>query len=587
VIGSGQRFLNAPTPFGGRFRLLIALFLLALPLVGGIWAFASFAGRSGDQRAETQLDGVLRSVVQVYGDELDRAGSTARQVAARRDVQLALLHGDRARLGEIAGSLPNISLVPRGGAAVHATRGPAASRSVEVVVGKRRAGKVVGYVLLDRALLRRLSTRSNVPATDRLIFRHDLPTTVTLGGTSYRAAAARLQGGDGRIALVVLAPSLGAGTHLRERVLLTGLITLGCLFLLVYAFAPVIAHGRLHRRQRDQAARVLSNLGEGVVLIDDAGVIRLWNASAETITGLSGGAVRGQPAIEVLPGWAELRDRIPLGDDRPRAATVPMTISGRELWLSISGVRFSDGTVYAFRDLTEEWRLEQMRSDFVATVSHELRTPLASIHGAAVTLASRGGELAPGLHRRLLAIVVEQSERLAELVEQILLAAQLDSGGLRLDRERFDAAVLARRVIASTRPRIPTGVTVSLAAPPRVPDVIGDAERARHVLGNLIDNAIKYSPDGGRIDVIVEPNADRLRFTVRDEGLGIPPNELDRIFEKFYRLDAGMSRGVGGSGLGLYICRELVQRMDGRIWVSSTPGAGSSFSFELPLAEAA
>jgi signal transduction histidine kinase len=256
------------------------------------------------------------------------------------------------------------------------------------------------------------------------------------------------------------------------------------------------------------------------------------------------------------------------------------------LWLSVSGAQLTDGVVYAFRDLTEEHKLEQMRSDFVATVSHELRTPLASIHGAAVTLASRGGELGPVVHERLISIVVEQSERLAELVEQILLAAQLDSGGLRLDREGFDAASLARKVISSTRPRIPAGVTVSLAAPP--PDdpavALGDMERARHVLGNLLDNAIKYSPDGGNIDVIVAPEEDRLRFTVRDEGLGIPPAEQERIFEKFYRLDAGMSRGVGGSGLGLYICRELVTRMEGRIWVSSEPGRGSSFSFELPRA---
>jgi signal transduction histidine kinase len=104
------------------------------------------------------------------------------------------------------------------------------------------------------------------------------------------------------------------------------------------------------------------------------------------------------------------------------------------------------------------------------------------------------------------------------------------------------------------------------------------------VLSNLLDNAIKYSPAGGRINVTVSPAAGRLRFTVRDEGLGIPRREHERIFEKFYRLDAPMTRGVGGSGLGLYICRELVGRMGGRIWVSSEPGAGSSFSFELPLA---
>jgi PAS domain S-box-containing protein len=588
VIGIPRKFLSVHTPVGNRFRLLVAMFLLALPLVGGIWAFADFAGRSGEQRAEAQLDGALRSALQEYAGELGVAGSRATSVAARQDVQLALLRGNRARLARIAKTLPGIAFVPRRGPALHETHAPAARRSVEVVVGKRQVGRVVASVVLDRALLRRLAARSGLPAADRLVFRRGLTKTVTLHGSSYRAASARLQGGGRRIALVVLAPASAVdGGRLRDRVLLTGLITLGCLFLLVYFFAPAIAQGRLLRRQRDQAARVLSNLGEGVFLVDDAGVVRLWNESAEAITGLAADLILGRSAVDVLPDWSELLDRVPVDDDRPRAATLPMVVAGRELWLSISGVRFSDGTVYAFRDLTEEYRLEQMRSDFVATVSHELRTPLASIHGAAVTLTSRGDELGPALQERLLAIVVEQSERLSELVEQILLAAQLDSGGLRVDRERFDAAVLARKVIASSRPRIPAGLTVSLAAPPEVSAAIGDVERARHVLGNLLDNAIKYSPAGGRIEVIVAPEADRLRFTVRDEGLGIPANEQERIFEKFYRLDAAMSRGVGGSGLGLYICRELVQRMDGRIWVSSQLGAGSSFSFELPLAEAA
>src|SRR4051812_1649822 len=211
--------------------------------------------------------------------------------------------------------------------------------------------------------------------------------------------------------------------------------------------------------------------------------------------GMAARAVQGRAATEVIPGWSELRDRVPV-DDRPRATTLPLEVGGRALWLSIAGVPFTDGVVYTFRDLTDEHRLEQMRSDFVATVSHELRTPLASIHGAAVTLASRGGALGPVVHERLIGIVVEQSERLGELVEQILLAAQLDSGGLRLDREGFDAAGLARKVISSTRARIPAGVTVSLAAPREAPAVaLGDAERARHVLGNLLDNAIKDSPD--------------------------------------------------------------------------------------------
>jgi signal transduction histidine kinase len=586
VIGNPRKFLDLSPLVASRLRLLVAMFLLAIPVAAGIWVFAGFAGRIVEQRAEAQLDTVLRAALQAYNGELGSVASRAASTAARRDVQLALLHGDRARLARIAQTVPGIGFVPRRGPALGLIRGSVARRSVEVVVGKRRAGRVVASVALDRAFLDRLAAGSRLPAGDRLVFRRDLPTTVTLGGSRYHAAGTRLLDVDRPIALVALAPSNrveGAGARLRDRVLLTGLVTLACLFLLVYLVAPAIAHGRLLRRQRDQAARVLSHLGEGVLLVDDGGMVRLWNASAEAITGLGAATVRGRRAVEALSFWAGVRDRIPVGDDRPRATILSVELPDRTLWLSISGVRFSDGVVYAFRDLTEEHKLEQMRSDFVATVSHELRTPLAAIHGAAVTLASRGGELGPIVHERLLEIVVEQSERLSELVEQILLAAQIDSGGLRLDREGFDAADLARQVISSTRPRIPEAVTVALASPPESPVVaLGDPERARHVLGNLLDNAIKYSPRGGRIDVIIASEDDRLRFTVRDEGLGIPAAEQERIFEKFYRLDAPMTRGVGGSGLGLYICRELVTRMDGRIWVSSEPGRGSSFSFELP-----
>jgi two-component system phosphate regulon sensor histidine kinase PhoR len=563
------------------------MFLLALPLAAGLWAFADFAGRSGRERAEEQLDRVLRAALQEYAAERSSIASRAAAASARRDVQLALLHRDRERLARIAKTLPGIAFVPRSGPPVGSTREPADRHAVEVFVGKKHVGRVVAALAFDRALLRRLAERSALPAGDRLVFRRDLPARVTIGGSRYHAAGARLQGGDGSVALVALAPASrvdGAGARLRDRVLLAGLVVFGCLFLLVWFAAPAIAQGRLQRRQRDQAARVLSHLREGVLLVDGAGIVRIWNPSAEAITGLRSADVRDRPAAEAIPGWAKVASRLST-DGNGRSISVALTVPAGERWLSVSGVRTDDGVVYAFRDLTAERRLEQMRSDFVATVSHELRTPLASIHGAAATLATRGGELGPALHKRLHSILVEQSERLSELVEQILLAAQLDSGGLRVERERFDAAVLARKVIASSRPRIPAGLTVSLAAPLEVPPALGDEERARHVLGNLLDNAIKYSPDGGRIDVIVAPQDGRLRFTVRDQGLGIPAGEQERIFEKFYRLDAGMTRGVGGSGLGLYICRELVERMDGRIWVSSQPGAGSSFSFELPLAE--
>ncbi len=567
------------------------MILLAVPLGAGIWAFAGYAGRSSEDRADTQLSAVLRSALQEYAGILDAAGAKATATAARRDVQRALVRRDRAALGRLTATTGLRFEVP-GLRPIGAQRSPAAERSARVVVGGRYVGRVAAAVVLDRTLLARLSASTPLPDGDRLAFGHGAVrsgTTTTVKGSEYRAAAARLLAGPTATSLLALAPAArveASAARARSRVLLAGLVGLGCLALLVYGLAPAIARGRLLRSQRDQAARVLSHLGEGVALIDDRGTVQLWNPSAEAITGLPAAGVQGRPALEAIPGWASVVERIPVADERPQALSLPIELGGRELFLSISGVRFSEGTVYAFLDLTAERRLEQMRSDFVATVSHELRTPLASIHGAALTLARRGLDLEPALNDRLLAIIREQSERLSELVEQILLAAQLDSGGLRFVREDFDAGELAQNVVEAAQSRIPPDVTLDLATPPVLPSVYADVGKSRRVLTNLVDNAVKYSPDGGRVEVLIAPHGDCLRFTVRDEGLGIPPGEQQRIFEKFYRLDAGMSRGVGGSGLGLYICRELVRGMNGRIWVSPAAGGGSSFSFELPLTAA-
>jgi two-component system phosphate regulon sensor histidine kinase PhoR len=182
----------------------------------------------------------------------------------------------------------------------------------------------------------------------------------------------------------------------------------------------------------------------------------------------------------------------------------------------------------------------------------------------------------------LLEMIAEQSNRLANLVEEILVAGQLDSGSLSVVADTFDPEELVRGVVTAARSRVADERTIEVTVPPAVPKVHGDGERTRQVVLNLIDNAIKYSPSGGRIDVRLTPVGDHLRFSVQDEGLGIPVGEQERIFDKFYRLDPDQRRGIGGTGLGLYICRELVRSMHGRIWVDSEPGRGTTFAFELP-----
>jgi two-component system phosphate regulon sensor histidine kinase PhoR len=377
-----------------------------------------------------------------------------------------------------------------------------------------------------------------------------------------------------------------AANRVRWRVVGVGFGLIAALLVIAYAVAPAIARSRLSRQQRDQAERVLAHLGDGVFVVDRDGIVRLWNKAAEAITGLRASSVVARRADVAIPSWATITTFVPVADqpgeaDGPSSAeTVPIDVAGRELWLSVVAVSLDDDTVYAFRDATHDRRLEDLRSQFVATISHELRTPLASLHGAAMTL--REHDLPAQTQDDLLEMIAEQSNRLANLVEEILVAGQLDSGSLSVVADTFDPEELVRGVVATARPRVGDGTTIEVAIPPVVPKVHGDGERTRQVLLNLLDNAIKYSPAGGRIEVGLESLEDRLRFRVRDEGLGIPVGEQERIFDKFYRLDPDQRRGIGGTGLGLYICRELVRSMHGRIWVESEPGKGTVFAFELP-----
>jgi signal transduction histidine kinase len=183
---------------------------------------------------------------------------------------------------------------------------------------------------------------------------------------------------------------------------------------------------------------------------------------------------------------------------------------------------------------------------------------------------------------KLLEVIAEESGKLSEIVNDLLLASQLDSGKLKANVEACDPREIASSEVDAARTHLPANVELALSAPAELPQVAADAGQLRQVLSNLIDNAIKYSPAGGVVSVELEPREHFVRFSVRDSGLGIPREEQARIFEKFYRLDPDMTHGIGGTGLGLYICRELVRRVDGRIWVESDGRTGSTFVIEIP-----
>jgi PAS domain S-box-containing protein len=354
--------------------------------------------------------------------------------------------------------------------------------------------------------------------------------------------------------------------------------------------AIAVENARLYREaeRRAEAALALAYVGDGVVLLDRDGRVRFWNSAAAAITGVPEADAVGRQPAEVVPKWEELTRLAELADAdapaRARSVTVPIDTASGDRWVAVTGVAFDEGVVYALRDVSDEQALERARSDFVATASHELRTPLAAVYGAARTLRRTDIEIPAEQRDRFLDIIVSETERLTAIVSQILLAGQLEEGRVDVTTAATDLQPLAESVLDSARLRAPDQIELRLEQSGDRAVALADEDKLRQVLVNLLDNAIKYSPDGGDVTVELNGGHGRVRLAVRDRGLGIPPGEQERIFEKFYRLDPALTRGVGGSGLGLFISRELVSRMGGSLTVRSQPGEGAAFVVDLPAA---
>jgi two-component system phosphate regulon sensor histidine kinase PhoR len=371
----------------------------------------------------------------------------------------------------------------------------------------------------------------------------------------------------------------------QHRTYVTTLVVLSCagaLALVIALMLLVRVPERLRRtyaehEQEAQASRALAHVSEAVFLADEDEVVRFWNRAAEQIFGVDTVEAVGRPAREVVVDYDEIVDAAEEGD-----AFVPVVVDGTERWLSPTVTPFESGSVVAVRDATAGYALERARADFVATASHELRTPITSVYGAATTLLARGEELGTSRRNRLMRMIADESEHLTQIVDQLLISAQLDRGTLRLSVRDCDLAQLCEGVVTAARSRAPVGVLVALEIPERVAPVRADEALLRQVLVNLVDNAVKYSVEGGLVLVRIRDSPEAATIEVVDHGLGIPPAEQERIFEKFYRLDAEMTHGVGGSGLGLYISREIVTQLGGSLTVRSELGRGSTFVVTLP-----
>ncbi len=341
--------------------------------------------------------------------------------------------------------------------------------------------------------------------------------------------------------------------------------------------------------ERAQAAVALNYVADAVFLVDDDDVVHLWNPATELLTGIPAHEAIDRCICDLLLDWDVARELVPVLDDidEPRsAATVPLVVSGgREAWVSAVGVRFEDGVVYALRDVSDDRMLDRMRSDIVATVSHALRTPLTSIYGMAITLQDVDTGLDDETRARLLRTIVEQSARLGSILDDLLVANGLERGSMRLRSAVVDARDVVTAAIELVSSALPLPTAISVELDPDLPLVAADPDRMRQALVNLLENAVKYSPDGGAIHVRVRmATASDVSIDVTDHGLGISAADLDHVFDKFHRVDPSMTLGIAGTGLGLYIARELARRMHGDILVHSIECVGSTFRLVLPAA---
>ena len=362
-----------------------------------------------------------------------------------------------------------------------------------------------------------------------------------------------------------------------------------------------IANARLieeAERRRATLDSVVSSLVDGLILLDRRGRIAYVNPRAEEMLDLPAGALLGQGADkvhQVLGGRVarpqEVVNQLQAAAENLGAtptvellltAPEPRTVEVR--FFPIHGAGEGDlGLGLLLRDITRERELDEMKSQLLATVSHELRTPLASIKGFATTLLREDVEWDEATRREFLSIIDKESDRLSELIGNLLDMSRIEAGTLRLEPGVVDLAALVQETVAEFRV-MTSAHRFEASVPDVLPPVWADPRRTRQVLRNLVENAVKYSPDGGPIRLVVEVEADEALVSVADRGLGIDPQHQGRIFERFYQADSASTRRVGGSGLGLAISKAIVKAQGGRIWVESQVGVGSTFYFTLPLA---
>jgi two-component system phosphate regulon sensor histidine kinase PhoR len=337
--------------------------------------------------------------------------------------------------------------------------------------------------------------------------------------------------------------------------------------------------------ERSRLAAVLERMADGVLITDGGGHVQLINPAASRLLDTTEGNALGHSFAQVVRNyrlielWQACRD-----EGKEQIAAVETDRLGLFLQAIVNPFHEADSSGYLIilQDLTQIRHLETVRRDFISNISHELRTPLAALKALVDTLRDGALEDPPAAERFLNRMETEV-DALTQMVQELLELSRIESGRAPLHLAPVPVPDVVLPPVERLRPQAErAGLTLTVTLPPDLPPLQADAERIQQVVTNLVHNAVKFTPSGGRVSVWAERTGNEVVIRVHDTGVGIPSDDLPRIFERFYKADR--ARSGGGTGLGLAIARHIIQAHGGRIWVESVEGQGSAFYFSLPLA---
>ncbi len=334
--------------------------------------------------------------------------------------------------------------------------------------------------------------------------------------------------------------------------------------------------------ERDRMATILSTMGDAIFIVDSDSRITTMNKAAESIFQISEEKAKGRTFIEVVRDH-ELNKVLQSCQSTKKQQTGFVELKPKKQFLGIASTPLPGeaNCLILIQDLTELRRLETVRQDFISNISHELRTPISSVKALAETL-SEGAIEDTTVAKDFLNRINAEADKLAQMVQELGKLSRIESGEAPLQKKLFEIVQPIEHAVERLRAQAErSGLNIETNIPSGLPQVLADESRVEQVLVNIIHNAIKFTPGGGRIKVSAEVKEDNLVVSVADTGIGIPADDLPRIFERFYKADK--SRSGGGTGLGLAIAKHIVEAHGGKIWAESVEGKGSTFHFTLPM----